>query len=947
MRSVISPIPAVILLAILVAGCSGGNNPVVPSDEFNGISQGIQQNSYEAGSGVNTHMLWSYHLVYVDPFAPGGPDVEVIPFRVVTDHWNVLTWLQDGPCFDCFKLVNLTPSGTGTLLADIQITHPFTMPNLTGFDVRGIAMFDASMVFPGSGLTYCDRMMGDGELVNADGYTTLYNSTTTGSGPGGLQGYITGKLATVQPPNALLNGYKRHITEFPANTRNAFYAGTANTVTYEIDMPDGAFVFGYAVDASWVTPTTKPVIDPMTDFPPEANCPEPWKIEVIGDPIPGPDETSLSIYVFDWQGSTSHTEPVLECPELFTGTVTASWAEDSPAFTTYQVSVANEELAPLGDYRCLVSVEDNENSTAPEWLNLTAYQLYTVTVAEKITQPPVAIAGADPNPQMVDEQVHFFDDGSYDPDGGDIVTFEWDWDNDGVYDEEGSEVYHTWSDPGTYPVQFRVTDDDAETDELDEPLEIVITIGEGWVYTWTDGTWNWLDETASDGNGNIYACGMESQDGRRGHVCKMDTDGNLQWDLLMEGENMSHFDGIACDDAGNVYVIGYFVGSLDIDPGPGEDLRDAVGGTDMLLIKFDPDGNYLWGETWGGDLDGTSYWYERGHGVAVDEFGSVYACGIFRGTCDFDPGPGVEEYTSNGGELGGFDAFLTKFNTSGEFQWARTWGSPEFGDSGYPDVGETAFGLDTDSAGSVYVIGGFLGTVDFDPGPAVDEYTSVNDIGDVCMLKWNSSGDFVWVRVWEAYGFSDFPGTAQMWGGSYLTISQSDGIYVTGAFDNTVDFDPGPGVDEHDGYGMFLSLFNTSGDFVRVRIWEAPSLLNVVGEGVTTDSDENVYLTGAFEETVDFDPGIGEDLRTSLSWRDGFVLKLDSNGDFVWVRNWGDSTGSDSCEGWGVCTDETDSVYTVGYFRGTVDFDPGPEVHNEQSSDMGSYMLKLLPDGSW
>ena len=90
-------------------------------------------------------------------------------------------------------------------------------------------------------------------------------------------------------------------------------------------------------------------------------------------------------------------------------------------------------------------------------------------------QDPVAVASAVPHGQTVCDPIHFFDDGSYDPDGGDIVLFEWDWNNDGVYDEEGPDGYHAWNELGTFYVQFRVTDDESATDDLDQPLEITTT----------------------------------------------------------------------------------------------------------------------------------------------------------------------------------------------------------------------------------------------------------------------------------------------------------------------------------------------------------------------------------------------------------------------------------------------------------------------------------------
>lgn len=87
---------------------------------------------------------------------------------------------------------------------------------------------------------------------------------------------------------------------------------------------------------------------------------------------------------------------------------------------------------------------------------------------------PIPIANVIPNPQTVCADINFTDGGSYDPDGGSIIEYEWDWDNDGNWDESGEDVWHSWDTPGTYLVNFRVTDDEMESSELDDPLEVVI-----------------------------------------------------------------------------------------------------------------------------------------------------------------------------------------------------------------------------------------------------------------------------------------------------------------------------------------------------------------------------------------------------------------------------------------------------------------------------------------
>jgi len=78
---------------------------------------------------------------------------------------------------------------------------------------------------------------------------------------------------------------------------------------------------------------------------------------------------------------------------------------------------------------------------------------------------------------------------------------------------------------------------------------------------------------------------------------------------------------------------------------------------DAFLIKLTPGGEYVWGRSWGG------YLTERAFGLTSDYNGNVYVCGDYYYTVDFDPGPGIEEHTSNGG----VDVFLSKFPPDGNW----------------------------------------------------------------------------------------------------------------------------------------------------------------------------------------------------------------------------------------------------------------------------------------
>ena len=178
---------------------------------------------------------------------------------------------------------------------------------------------------------------------------------------------------------------------------------------------------------------------------------------------------------------------------------------------------------------------------------------------------------------------------------------------------------------------------------------------------------------------------------------------------------------VKTDSVGNAYVTGLFAHLTDFDPGPGEDFHSGY--WDGFLSKFDSNGNFIWARTWGGDG------WEPGMSVAVDDMDNPSVAGYFdMGPVDFDPGPGTDNHQSNGGT----DAFLTHFDSSGNFQWTKTWGGPD------SDFGQS---VAVDSSRNMYVTGIFVGNVDFDPGPGVDYHLS-NGNSDIFLSKFPPDGNW-------------------------------------------------------------------------------------------------------------------------------------------------------------------------------------------------------------
>ena len=118
------------------------------------------------------------------------------------------------------------------------------------------------------------------------------------------------------------------------------------------------------------------------------------------------------------------------------------------------------------------------------------------------------------------------------------------------------------------------------------------------------------------------------------------------------------------------------------------------------------------------------------YSCATDVLGNAYVTGSFRGSTDFDPGPGSDMRDSNGQS----DAFVTRFGSDGTYLGTLTWGGPDGDDSGKAVV--------LDPTGNLYVSGWFAGVVDFNPGPGVDYQCSDAFGGSASLTK--VPFDWVW-----------------------------------------------------------------------------------------------------------------------------------------------------------------------------------------------------------
>jgi hypothetical protein len=431
---------------------------------------------------------------------------------------------------------------------------------------------------------------------------------------------------------------------------------------------------------------------------------------------------------------------------------------------------------------------------------------------------------------------------------------------------------------------------------------------------------------AVDASGNVYTTGafegavdfdpgsgstiLNATGGSQVFVTKFDSNGNFVWAKNMgpsAGSLSAYGMSIKLDALNNVYTTGYFQGTADFDPGVGVfNLTTAGFSDDVFISKLDSSGNFRWAKQIGGSS------YESGLSISLDSLGYIYTSGFFEGTVDFDPGAGIFNLTP----VGPHDSFISKLDTSGNFVWAKSIETT----GGYSNI----WSLATDATGNLFVTGTFQGTADFDPNGGVFNFASAGS-DDIFISKLDSSGNMIWANR--------IGGSLSDWGTSILMEAFAD-LYISGRFSGAVDFNPGTGVSvltSAGGEDAYIAKFDTSGNFIWARSVGGAS--NDASQSITSDQVGNIYSTGRFESTADFDPNSGIANITATGFQDIFVLELDSAGNFVWVKNIG---GTAYNGGNSIVVDFLNNIYTTGYFSGTTDFNTDAGTMNLTSAG-GSY----------
>ena len=408
----------------------------------------------------------------------------------------------------------------------------------------------------------------------------------------------------------------------------------------------------------------------------------------------------------------------------------------------------------------------------------------------------------------------------------------------------------------------------------DDRVLSVITDAVGNVYI--GGYTNSSSGIASGGFQNSFSGGYDA------FLVKFNAAGNRLWATYYGGAGDEYGASIIADASGDIYLAGSTNSTTGIASGGFQNTAGGGGNYDAFLVKFDAiTGNRLWATYYGGTVD------DFGYGVATDAVGNVYLAGSTNSTTGIASG-GFQN------TFGGFyDAYLVKFNASGNRLWATYYGGTDK---------ETGM-VSTDGLGNVY-LGGYTGsTSGISSGGFQNSYGG--GTYDAFLAKFDTGGVRLWATYYGDAGFDE---------GAKVTTDVSGNVYLAGIAGSTSNIASGGFQNIYGGglWDTFLVKFNSSGN----RLWATYYGGTGAEEAydVATDASGNVYLAGDTYSATGIASG-GFQNALGLN-EDCFVATFDAAGNRICATYYGSTvavpTTADDDEDGHIALDGLGNVYLSG-----------------------------------
>ena len=313
---------------------------------------------------------------------------------------------------------------------------------------------------------------------------------------------------------------------------------------------------------------------------------------------------------------------------------------------------------------------------------------------------------------------------------------------------------------------------------------------------------------------------------------------------------------------------------------------------------------------------------DMSYSLTNDTEGNLYVVGQFSGSVDFDPSPVTAILTASS-----IDGFVLKLDADGNYIWAKKIGG--LGD-------DLIKSIHISNDGNIILGGQFSNTADLDPGIALAEYTAAG-VKDGFILVLDPFGNYVWSKVFGGL-LTDYV--------EDVTTDMDGNVFCIGYFSDLMNVDPGDSDLELTSNGqtdIFSIKYNAGGDYIIAKGFGGTGVDR--GNSIVCDLTGNVYLTGFFYSTVDFDPGVGVENITSSGASDVFLLKLNTDYNFIWAQK--SVSGPSNDRAYSIALYDDSYLYLTGGFNSTADFDASIVSMNLTSNgNADAFIQKIDLDGN-
>ncbi|MCB9511031.1 MAG: T9SS type A sorting domain-containing protein [Deferribacteres bacterium] len=313
------------------------------------------------------------------------------------------------------------------------------------------------------------------------------------------------------------------------------------------------------------------------------------------------------------------------------------------------------------------------------------------------------------------------------------------------------------------------------------------------------------------------------------------------------------------------------------------------------------------GKAWIRQIGGTGF--DQGNGITIAQDGAVIVVGSFSGTAEIDASLTLVS-------AGKKDIFIAKYDSSGNFMWAKQVGGAE---------NDRALKSAIDAEGNIII----TGSIGADMVTIGKQSLYSWGYTDILIAKFKSDGTPVWARNFGGSGVDE---------GTAVSVDSDGNYIVTGWFRNRVKFDE-TAFRSAGEYDAFILKLDPDGNLQWVNAGGGP--LHDYGYALATDDIGNSYVTGRFHDRVIFNQAT----LTSAGETDIFVAKYAADGDLTWIKRFG---GRNRDEAFGIAYDRVaDQIVVTGSYSGELQFDEnGQRFQTVAPMDFDMLLLCLNTDGN-